>query len=50
MYYDSEDTFTTSLGIDYLNTGDSYALTIVRSADTGNYRVASWGALVEKWS
>jgi hypothetical protein len=44
-----EDTFTTSLGIDYLNTGDSYALTIVRSAETGNYRVASWGDLVEKW-
>jgi hypothetical protein len=44
-----KDTFTTTLGIDYLNTGDSYALTIVRSADTGNYRVTSWGDLVEKW-
>jgi hypothetical protein len=44
-----KDTFTANFGIDYLNTGDTYALTIVRSAETGNYRVASWGDIAERW-
>ncbi len=43
-----EDTFTESLGIDYLNTGDSYCSTIVRFCETGAYRVRCWGELVER--
>ena len=43
-----DDTSTQALGIEYLNTGDSYAPTIVRSCETGRYRVASWGDLVER--
>ena len=43
-----DDTSTQALGVEYLNTGDSYAPTIVRSCETGNYRVASWGDLVER--
>lgn len=35
-------------GIDYLNTGDSYCLTIVRFAATGTYQVRSWGDIVER--
>lgn len=32
---------------EYLNTGDTYAATIVRFAD-GRYRVSSWGDIVER--
>ena len=42
------DTFSDAKGFDYLNTGDSYSLTIIRMCETGNYRVASWGDIVEK--
>jgi len=42
------DSFREFYGLDYLNTGDSYALTIVRSRETGNYRVCSWGDIVER--
>lgn len=42
------DTFTESYGLDYLNTGDSYAPTIVRSHETGKYRVCDWGSIVER--
>ena len=34
------DTMFETVGFDYLNVGDSYGLTIVRSHATGNYRVA----------
>ncbi len=43
-----KDTYTEFHGIDYLNTGDAYALTIVRSCKTGSYRVSSWGDIVER--
>jgi hypothetical protein len=43
-----DDSFSQAMGIEYLNTGDSYALTIVRFCETGNYRVASWGEIVER--
>ena len=43
-----KDTFTTALGFDYLNVGDSYVATIIRSCETGNYRVACVGDIVEK--
>jgi hypothetical protein len=43
-----KDTFTQARGFDYLNTGDSYAPTIVRMAESGNYRVTSWGDIVER--
>ena len=36
-----------SLAFDYLNTGDTYALTLVRYSD-GRYRVASIGDIVER--
>ncbi len=32
---------------EYLNTGDTYALTIIRWAD-GRYQVASWGDIAER--
>jgi hypothetical protein len=48
-YVHSErDSFTEARGFDYLNTGDTYAPTIVRMCETGNYKVASWGGIVEK--
>lgn len=31
----------------YSNTGDSYALTVVRDYENGRWLVASWGGLVE---
>jgi hypothetical protein len=43
-----DDSFSQAMGIEYLNTGDSYALTIVRFCETGNYRVVSWGDIVER--
>jgi hypothetical protein len=43
-----KDTFTTASGFDYLNVGDSYVATIVRSRETGNYRVACIGDIVER--
>ena len=43
-----DDSFTEFLGIDYLNTGDTDILTIVRFCETGNYRVSSWGNIVER--
>jgi hypothetical protein len=43
-----DDTFTQAQGLDYLNTGDTYALTIIRNCATGRYRVASWGDIVER--
>jgi hypothetical protein len=43
-----DDTFTQSSGLDYLNTGDTYALTIIRNCATGSYRVAAWGDIVER--
>lgn len=36
-----------SPSFDYLNTGDTYATTIVRYAD-GRYRITSWGDIVER--
>ena len=36
-----------SPGFEYLNTGDSYAPTIVRF-DGGGYRISSWGDIVER--
>lgn len=36
-----------SPGFEYLNTGDSYALTIIR-LDSGRYIVSSWGDIVER--
>lgn len=44
----NKDTFTTTSGFDYLNVGDSYVATIIRSCETGNYRVACVGDIVEK--
>lgn len=38
-----------SPGFEYLNTGDSYAPTLVR-IDGGKYRICSWGDLVERGS
>ncbi len=35
-----------SPAFEYLNTGDTYALTLVRFA--GTYRVSSWGDIVER--
>jgi len=43
-----KDTFTTASGFDYLNVGDSYAATIIRFCETGNYRVACIGDIVER--
>jgi hypothetical protein len=43
-----DDSLSQAMGIEYLNTGDSYALTIVRFCETGNYRVVSWGDIVER--
>jgi hypothetical protein len=42
------DTFHEARGFDYLNTGDSYTPTIVRDCVTGNYKVSSWGDIVER--
>jgi hypothetical protein len=36
-----------SPGFEYLNTGDTYAPTIIR-LDTGRYIVSSWGDIVER--
>lgn len=44
----AQDTMTESWGIDYLNVGDPYVLTIVRFNASGLYRVACWGDLVER--
>lgn len=38
---------TSSPAFEYLNTGDTYALTIVRMS-SGRYIVASWGNIVER--
>ena len=38
---------TSTPAFEYLNTGDTYAPTIVRRAG-GRYQVASWGDIVEK--
>jgi hypothetical protein len=43
-----DDSMHEALGYDYLNTGDSYHLTIVRSCQTGRYLVRSVGDLVER--
>lgn len=42
------DTFTENTGWYYLNAGETYAPTIVRSCESGSYRVCSWGDLVER--
>lgn len=44
----AKDTFTSAKGFDYLNVGDSYVATIIRMCETGNYRVACVGDIVEK--
>jgi hypothetical protein len=44
----NKDSFTAALGIEYLNVGDPYVATIIRSCETGNYRVACYGDIVEK--
>jgi hypothetical protein len=44
----ANDSFTQARGFDYLNTGDSYTPTIIRMAETGNYRVACPGDLIER--
>lgn len=44
----TKDSFTQARGFDYLNTGDSYTPTIVRMCETGNYRVACPGDLIER--
>lgn len=44
---ESADDCTSRPAFEYLNTGDTYALTIIRM-DTGRYIVASWGDLVER--
>ena len=44
---ESANDCTSSPAFEYLNTGDTYALTIIRWAD-GRYRVASWGDIVER--
>lgn len=36
-----------SPAFNYLNTGDSYAATIIRFSD-GRYRISSWGDIVER--
>lgn len=41
------DSFCSPKGFEYLNTGDTYAPTIIRFCETGRYRVASWGDVVE---
>jgi hypothetical protein len=38
---------TSSPAFEYLNTGDTYALTLIRWAG-GRYQVASWGDIVER--
>lgn len=43
-----KDTCTESYGFDYLNVGDFYVLTIMRSAETGRYIVACCGDIVER--
>lgn len=43
-----DDTFKQVKGFDYLNTGDTYALTIVRNCVSGSYRVASCGEITER--
>jgi hypothetical protein len=43
-----KDSFTEAKGYDYLNVGDPYIPTIMRSCETGNYRVACWGDIVER--
>jgi hypothetical protein len=43
-----DDTYTESMGFDYLNIGDSYVPTIVRSCQSGNYRVTTIADLVER--
>ena len=42
------DSFIESYGLDYLNVGDPYIPTIVRSCETGNYRVCCYGDIVER--
>jgi hypothetical protein len=44
----ANDSFTQARGFDYLNTGDSYTPTIIRMAESGNYRVACPGDLIER--
>lgn len=43
----AEDSFYSPRGFDYLNTGDTYAATILYFHETGRYRVSSWGDEVE---
>jgi hypothetical protein len=43
-----DDSYTEFLGVYYLNTGHSHNLTIVLFCETGNYRVSSWGDIVER--
>jgi hypothetical protein len=42
------DTYTEARGFDYLNTGDIYTLTIIRMTESGNYRVACPGDIIER--
>lgn len=44
----TKDSFTQARGFDYLNTGDSYTPTIIRMAESGNYRVVRPGDLIER--
>jgi len=46
-WYPGESNCTASPAFEYLNTGDSYAPTIIRWSD-GRYRVASVGDIVER--
>ena len=44
---ESPNDCTSAPAFEYLNTGDTYAATIIRWSD-GRYRVASWGDIVER--
>lgn len=43
-----QDTVVESWGIDYLDVGDPYSLTVIRFCGSGLYRVACWGDIVER--
>lgn len=43
-----KDGWNRAEGIDYCNSGDTYAPTVCYDNSTGNYRVSSWGDIVEK--
>ena len=44
-----DDTYSETYGIEYLNTGDSYASTLMFDHARGSWRVGSWGDVVERF-